>query len=100
MDYCGPAGIPHSRFLTWDKDDRDKALWWQIHRAQACPSCGTRPEEWDPDQGGDDFAYTFRIRSCRGCETLAGGRKQIPDGKQDVAHVTLVPNPELRTPGG
>jgi hypothetical protein len=72
MAYCGPRGIPHSVFLGgpagWTQDDRDKALAWQELQRQTCHACGTRAEEWDPDQGGDRGAYTFEIAVCPGCE--------------------------------
>lgn len=64
MDYCGPAGIPHSRFLGWSQGDRDKALWWSIHRRQRCPHCGTRPEDWEDDPN----AFVAEPVHCRGCE--------------------------------
>jgi hypothetical protein len=67
MAYCGPRALPHSEFLAWRRSDRDKALWWVIHERQRCQSCGTRPEEWNPKQGGDLHAYTAEAVHCRGC---------------------------------
>lgn len=67
MAYCGPRGIPHSQFLSWSKTDRDKALTWLLRDRSACPSCGTRPEEWDPAKGGSRDAYRADIVECRGC---------------------------------
>jgi hypothetical protein len=77
MSYCGPRGIPHSHFLggppVWQPDDREKALWWEIHERQRCPHCGTRPDEWNEEAGGDRHAYHVDVHHCRGCEVTAGG---------------------------
>jgi hypothetical protein len=82
MEYAGPRGIPHSVFLgrvvgpgepQWLDADRDKAIWWMIHQRQACPECGTRPDEWadDPD------AYVPEPHHCRGCEVAAQGEDYL-----------------------
>lgn len=73
MEYCGPRGVAHSTFLEWSRPDRDKALWWVIHQRSTCPGCGTRPEEWDEEQGGDPDAYEAKPVHCRGCEVRAQG---------------------------
>jgi hypothetical protein len=77
LEYCNSDGrqLPHSVFLGWDLDDRDKALWWLIHKRQACPNCGTRPDEWDEDRGGDMHAYEAQPYHCRGCEVQAQGEE-------------------------
>jgi hypothetical protein len=98
MDYCGAHGIPHSRFLAWDRDDRDKAIVWMIRDRQRCPQCGTRPDEWDRDKGGHDFAYNAELHRCWGCRTKAVASRQ-PSWKahlerDDGAHVILTRNPE------
>jgi hypothetical protein len=79
--------ISHSVFLAWSKADRDKALWAHIREAQTCSGCGTRPEEWDPDQGGSRTAYLPSVTTCPGCQRigerqahLAHGRDHIPPG--------------------
>lgn len=77
MAYCGPKGIPHSVFLGWDKEDRDRALWWHIRHAETCPNCGTRAEEWDPERGGDFHAYGADFAACRGCEVKARGQDEM-----------------------
>lgn len=101
LDYCVPRGIPHSTFLTWDRDDRDKALWWLIHQRQACSSCGTRPDAWDEANGGDRNAYVAEPHFCRGCQVAARGdewlerhRKQVPRGTT----MRLVPRSQARDP--
>lgn len=52
----------------WTADDRDKALAWQELQRQTCGTCGTRAEEWDPEQGGSTSAWVFEPTVCRGCE--------------------------------
>jgi hypothetical protein len=75
--------------LEWPQADQDKALWWFIHEQQACGSCGTRPDEWDEDAGGDPDAYIMEPYLCKGCRVKADGeewyeknRKNIPRGTQ------------------
>lgn len=65
---CADYKIPHSRFLGWSQDDRDKAIWQRIRRSETCGSCGTHPDEWDEDRGGHRRAYTASIVVCPGCE--------------------------------
>lgn len=67
MDYCGPRGIPHDKFLGWPKTTRDKHLAWFLRHRVTCPSCGTRPEEWDPNRGGSRDAYRADFHECPGC---------------------------------
>jgi len=88
MAVCAAYGIRHSEFAGWSRDDRDKALWWEIHRRDTCPNCGTRADEWDPQLGGDDFAYRGELRKCWGCETKASAEKKIT--KDMGAGVTAV----------
>ena len=63
MSYCGPRGIPLSRFLRWHPDDQQAALAWQADQAQRCPSCGTADWEWEEDP----LAYRTDVWVCRGC---------------------------------
>lgn len=63
--------IPHSQFLAWPKDDRDKAIWWYVRERDRCGQCGTRGAEWDETRGGNRNAYTPTLRRCRGCELVA-----------------------------
>lgn len=98
MDYCAPRGIPHSQFLggppVWTADDRDKALWWLIRDRERCPQCGTRADEWDPEQGGHDHAYRHELRKCWGCDEKAKGEKAIETKKLTATWVALTRNPE------
>lgn len=68
MSVCAAYRIPHSQFLAWLDEDRDKAIWQHIRERQTCRQCGTRPQEWDPAQGGDRNAYVAEPERCRGCE--------------------------------
>lgn len=92
MGYCGPRGIPHSHFLggppRWDPDDRDKALAWHLHELERCPSCGTRPEEWDPERGGDRNAYVGEARHCRGCEVKAQADDELEHHRSEYPRGT------------
>lgn len=94
MAVCASYGIPHSTFTGWDRDDRDKALWWEIHRRTACPQCGTRPDEWNPAEGGHDHAYIAEARQCWGCAEKAPMEKKMADAAQPGQWVALVKNPE------
>lgn len=68
MKVCAEYKIRHSSFLRWSQLDRDKAIWYMVRKAETCPSCGTRENEWDPEQGGNRQAYGTDICRCRGCE--------------------------------
>ena len=67
MDYCGPRGLSHDDFLGWSASARDKAIWWMLRERSRCPACGTRAEEWDPEQGGHRRAYSAKLSQCEGC---------------------------------
>lgn len=90
MRYCGPRGIPLSRFLEWDELDQDAALMWQAHESRRCTGCGTHPDEWDETRGGRRDAYVAETVVCPGCRALdtatdrQGGKANIPG-----AHVML-----------
>jgi hypothetical protein len=90
MEYCGPAGIARSDFLSWDRDDRDAALWWLIYKREACQSCGTRAEEWNPDLGGDLDAYIAAPTHCRGCEVRARGEEQFNRDRKQYRRGTSI----------
>ncbi|MGH3097892.1 MAG: hypothetical protein ACRDMV_18070 [Streptosporangiales bacterium] len=92
MAVCAEYRIPHSRFLGWEASDRDKAIWWHIRQREACPSCGTRRDEWDPKKGGRTDAYVASARRCHGCEAVAKHREQLPDGIGHGVQIVLKPN--------
>ena len=90
MSYCGPQGIPRSRFLRWPQRDQDDAMAWALHERTRCPSCGTRPEDWDPEQGGRDDAYRAELHKCWGCDAKASAEKKIREDMGPGVFVTLV----------
>lgn len=99
LDYAVPKGIPHSVFLGWDIDDRNKAIWWTIHQRQRCPNCGTRPDEWDEGQGGDLNAYTAEPHACRGCQVMAQGDEWLEHHRKEVPRGTTIRLVPARQPG-
>lgn len=93
MEYCGPIGLPHSRFLSWDPDDQDKAMAWVFHKASRCSQCGTFPEEWLDGDGMPVYPPPYMAGSeiCLGCETLDAERKLLPSGKESQYRMHLKP---------
>lgn len=87
---CAAYGMPHSTFAAWDRDDRDKAVWYEIHERER-HTCGTRPDDWDPERGGDIHAYTAELRVCDGCQRLAQADRRIPEGERAYTYAVLVP---------
>lgn len=87
MAYCGPRGIPRLHFLggpnRWTQHDRDAALWWLLHERQRCSSCGTRPAEWDPKQGGHLQAYQPKIERCAGCAAVERGQADLERAQKE-----------------
>lgn len=100
MAACVAHGISHSHFLggppVWTPEDRDKAVWYEIHKREACPSCGTRPDEWDPDKGGHDHAYLAQLQQCPGCATKAPADKKASEKPEPGWTARLVRNPGAR----
>lgn len=93
MMVCATYRLPHSVFLTWGKDDRDKAIWWEIRQRQTCQGCGTRHEEWDPELGGRRDAYKADWHRCPGC-ALKQSREEAGNPLGDTARgwtVQLLP---------
>lgn len=88
--------VRHSEFLSWDRDDRDKAIWWHLRTQATCPGCGTRAEEWDEARGGHRDAFVAELSRCRGCELR--GRAEASVGKDDGRgiRVILTPNPKAK----
>lgn len=79
-------------FLSWPATDRDKAIWQYIRARQACGSCGTRAEEWDPRRGGHPGAYIPEAYRCEGCHQVHTASEKLAP----AMHVRLVPNPDLQ----
>lgn len=97
-------GIPHSEFLRWDQDDRDKAVWHYLRERDRCGTCGTRRAEWDEKRGGNRRAYVAELERCPGCEQLEAAHAALAaDRRKGVVgrgvHVVLRPNPALKKRG-
>lgn len=90
---CHHYRISHSEFLSWDKGDRDKALWMMHRKASTCGGCGTRAEEWDPDKDGDRAAHLPSEYVCPGCARLEERRTWLSKQEHLPAglHLRLVP---------
>lgn len=93
MDYCGPAGIPHSVFVGWDADDQDKALAWLTDQQSRCPQCGSRPEEWLTADGEKEVhppPYEVESFVCWGCRHTDEYRKHLDEeGVRAGHHIVL-----------
>lgn len=74
---CEIYKIPHSVFLSWDPDDRHKAVMHQVRKAERCPSCGVHPDELDPKAGGRPDAFTYEFHDCPACAVKADGDKEL-----------------------
>jgi hypothetical protein len=86
--------VPHSVFLGWDADDRDKAVAWHLRRLETCLDCGTRAEEWDPERGGAKNAYRAELVRCAGCEARERAEASVPKDAGRGVTVVLKPNPK------
>jgi hypothetical protein len=91
MAYCGPKGIPLSRFLSWSETDQDAALAWQAHENRRCSGCGTHPDDWDDAKNGLPSGYHAEAHTCPGCaETQRMTESdRVQNGGRGV-HVRLV----------
>ena len=86
LSYCVPLGLPHSQFLAWPEDDRDKALAYNREMASVCKGCGTRQSEW----AADADAYIGDFFTCDGCARMEGERDNVGEGAKGV-HIRLLP---------
>lgn len=83
MEYCAPLGIPHSEFMGWNDDDRNKALSYVAWKKKFCSKCGTDPDEWMDEDGkfAEPPPYEAVTNVCYGCATLeeerAGMDKEV-----------------------
>ena len=80
MQYCFERGIPHSVFMKWEQDDRDKVLEYILWKNTLCPQCGTNPSDWldDEGRGQEPPPYEVQVRRCLGCAMLEQTRDEIP----------------------
>ncbi|MGR6922547.1 hypothetical protein ACU635_50550 [[Actinomadura] parvosata] len=95
LDVCAEYRIPHSVFLSWSDEDRDKAIWHHIWRRQTCKSCGTRPDEWDESRGGHRYAYVAEPRRCRGCEVKEAAHASLVGDEGRGVHIVMLRNEEV-----
>lgn len=95
LDVCAAYGIRHSEFLSWDDDDRDKAIWHHIWQRQTCRTCGTREEEWDESRGGHRYAYVAEKRRCRGCEMREAAQETVTPEDGRGVHIVMLRNEEV-----
>ena len=63
MSYCFERGIPHSKFLKWDPEDRAKTIAYALEQGLRCNMCGTALWEWEENR----FAFTAIDEFCQGC---------------------------------
>lgn len=98
LGVCHHYRIPHSEFLSWPQDDRDKAIWVYIRERSTCSQCGTRDSEWNPEEGGHRRAYLAETRVCRGCQAIAQRSEALTDEQRGRGHhVVLRRNPDLKS---
>ncbi|MEV1245082.1 hypothetical protein [Nonomuraea sp. NPDC049750] len=95
LDVCAAYRIPHSEFLRWDADDRDKAIWHHIWRQEECQHCRTRDEEWDESRGGYRYAYVAEKRRCRGCEVKEAAQETVTAEDGRGVYVAMIRNEEV-----
>lgn len=83
MDVCRVYQRTYSEFLSWDEDDRHKAVMHEMRRSERCPGCGTHPDEWDPRRGGDPRGWRSEVVTCDPCAVKAAGEKEL-DRKRET----------------
>lgn len=97
MAYCGPLGIAHSEFLSWDDLDQDKAIAWLGFEKSRCPGCNTFPHEYLDDEGRvlNQPPYIVYSERCYGCVGIEDKNKEIGANKVGY-HLRMIPNPKYR----
>lgn len=98
MAVCEKYQISHSHYLggpaEWTAADRAKAEAYAAWEREACGSCGTHPDWWDPEKGGHRYAFVADAQRCPGCEVKEQLRDQIDNDAKGI-HVCLIPNEDL-----
>lgn len=83
----------------WTDEDRDKAIWHAKYKAERCSGCGTHPDEWNPNKGGDRQAYGAVEERCAGCAALEQHQEALSSrAKEDRVRgvrVVLRPRAEI-----
>lgn len=67
----------------WTKEDQDKVIAWIWEKAVTCSECGTRYEEWDPELGGDIFAYYPETYLDPGCKVIHDAYDAEKENRKD-----------------
>lgn len=87
-----------SAFLRWPQADQDAAIAWHIEDSRRCKSCGTHPDDWDPEAGGHRDAYLPATEVCQGCAKARTGQAMFGSELEQIAGTRLVltrnPNPQ------
>jgi hypothetical protein len=78
--------IPHSEFLSWDEEDRDKVLAYLIEEGDRCQTCGTKDSEWAKDR----YAYVPETHLCMGCYLQAAATDALRDSNGKTMDGTTV----------
>ena len=93
MQFCNAHGIPHSKFLDWDEDDRNKAVAFLYEEGSKCGMCGTADWEWEQEDERGIMrpvrAYEPTGHFCMGCylKSVAGEET----GQEPGMSVRLIP---------
>lgn len=74
----------------WSDDDRFRVLAFQAWDAQRCARCGTRPDDWSPDERIRPNRYEFFTYHCPGCMNAELQRAEIATDDH-VAEVRVRP---------
>lgn len=95
---CAERNLPHSRFLSWDVADQDKALAFRRFERSLCPRCGSRDDHWLNEEGKllEVPKLKPRLERCYGCLEVEAVREDIPPDDRSSVTVRLVPNPAAR----
>lgn len=97
MAYCGPRGIPLSKFLHWHQTDQDAALAWQAHESRRYPD-GTHPDDWSEERGGSRRAFHAHVDVHPGAVIIEAAQSSEDFQATRGAHVHLAHGPVTECP--
>lgn len=71
--------------MSWDAEDRDKALSYLGYKASLCSKCGTDPDDWLDEEGKLVEPQPFKPVStyCHGCAALDEARGRVGDKERE-----------------
>ena len=87
--------VPHSQFLGWDRDDRDKAIAHHLQERSRCTGCGlTRDQqdearEQDRAERGRWGTYVGWPVTCPGCRARAQVGSALTEKESVGRHIHL-----------